>query len=432
MMVEITGKVLKIGKIKDYGHDTNWGRTWVPLYKFFTEIESKDHGIINAMVECNAQETNYGYQIPKDETRQRPFIGDIVKITTHRLRKNGATWASVTFNQTFEIIAKNQEARKEREAFIAQKKQEREQAYQKKVEERKKQAEERKQARLDELEVQKNDERLPEAVRKEITKTFDINKIISILQDTTWFTMEEGEGGKRCLHYPPDGCGCPGTGMRRPGGALYNTPATARKSILSKALKSGLIIETEKGYKATDLGIKLLVKLDTCPVCNALRRPWRATGHYSTPWFSRHDDLGIRYHCTHEIQETLKQQHGSNCGTTYRGLKSTEKRLQEMLLVSGAAITSAPIEPVYPRVIHKNGKRIIMVTKEEYDIIKTEKKEYVTPEVHKNKCNSTKPRLPTVLRGGSICPDCKRFVLGGGIGSGQPIENTKYEIIQEE
>jgi len=59
--------------------------------------------------------------------------------------------------------------------------------------------------------------------------------------------------------------------MRRPGGPLHSIPASVRKSILSKSGKSGLVIETKEGYKVTELGVKLLVKLDVCPVCHELR-----------------------------------------------------------------------------------------------------------------------------------------------------------------
>lgn len=337
-MVEIIGTVTKIGKIKDYGHETNWGRNFVHIYKFFLEVESKEHGIINAMVECTAEETNFGLRIPKGESRQRPFMGDVIKFTTHRLQKNGATWASVTFNQSFEVIKENPKAREELQNFIAQKKQEREQEFQNKVEETKRLNKERKDARLAELEQQRNDERLPELVRKEITQTFDIDKIINILRDTVWFVVPEGEGGKRAI-YSLSGVmledGYPGSGMRRPGGPLHSLPASVRKSVLSKAIKSGLILETEKGYKATEMGIRLLVKLDTCPVCHELREPHRGTSHYTIPGrFSQSHDQGVRYHCKHEIQEQYKHQQGCNSGTTYSDCKNIDvkrKRIMEAI-----------------------------------------------------------------------------------------------------
>jgi len=117
-MVEIIGTATKIDQIKDYGHETNWGRDFVSNFKFFMEIQSEEHGIVNAMVECKVKGTNYGYRIPEDEPRQRPFVGDVVKFTTHRLQTNGAAWASVTLKQSFEIVKENSKAREELQNFI--------------------------------------------------------------------------------------------------------------------------------------------------------------------------------------------------------------------------------------------------------------------------------------------------------------------------
>lgn len=432
-MVEITGTVTKIGRIKDYGHETNFGRDFASNFKFFMEIRSEEHGIVNAMVECKVEETNYGYRIPKDEPRQKPFVGDVVKISTHQLKKNGATWASVTFNQTIEIIKENPEARKERQEFIEQKKKERDAEFQAKVDEKKRLKNERKQARIAEISAQKKYEWLPEPVRNEISTAFDLARITSILRDTTWFTMPKGEGGKMCDHDPPDGCGYPGTGMRRPYGALYNTPESIRKSILSKAVKSGLITETDDGYKATELGIRLLVKFDVCPVCKELRVPYHSTGHYSFPGrCTMHTDHGVRYVCKHEIQEIYKKQQGCNCGTTYQAYKSTEERLKRIIEISGGNISVPPTDSISPRIIHENGKRIIRVTRKEYNIIMKANGRILTPEEHKAQCSSTKALLPTSTRSGLVCPDCGRYILGGGMGSGTRIGNTRYKIIKEE
>jgi len=87
--------------------------------------------------------------------------------------------------------------------------------------------------------------------------------------------MKEGEGGKHAI-YSLSGViledGYPGTGMRRPSGPLNGLPESIRKSILSKAVKSGLIAETEDGFKATELGIGLLMNLDyrTCQIKSPL------------------------------------------------------------------------------------------------------------------------------------------------------------------
>ena len=124
MTKEIKGKVLSFGKIKDYGHETNWGRDWIHNFKFFLKIDSESLGEVLAMVQCKAEDTKWGLRIPKDEERQRPLIGDKVRITTHRIRENGdgAKWASVTWNQSFEIVEVNQKAREERDAWVAEQK----------------------------------------------------------------------------------------------------------------------------------------------------------------------------------------------------------------------------------------------------------------------------------------------------------------------
>ena len=339
--MELKGKVLKIGRIKDYGHDTNFGRTWVTVTKFFMSVET-DQGIINVMVECNAHDTEYGLRIPKEEPRQRPFIGDVVRFTTQRLRKNGddSQWASVTFNQEFEVLEENLDARKEREEFIAAKKAERDAEFKAKVEAQKQARADAKKARKQALDALKVDERLPESVRAEITSSFDLTRIISLLRDTTWFTMPEGEGGRRGVYDNMGNLiedGIPGTGMRRRNGALYDTPASIRASILAKGVKTGLIIETEKGFKATPTGVSLLKTLDTCPECNMMREPFYATGHYTLPsargfyGYSRTTNLGIVFQCKHEIEKN-KPHYGSNCGTTYEPVKNIEKKRERIAL----------------------------------------------------------------------------------------------------
>ena len=329
--MELKGKVLKIGRIKDYGHETNWGRDRVEITKFFMSVET-DQGIINAMVECNAHDTEYGLRISKEEPRQRPFIGDVVRFTTQRLRANGdgSQWASVTFNQEFEVIEQNMDARKEREEFIAAKKQERLDEFNRKKEEQKQARKQAKDTRQKELDALRADSRLPASVQAEISSTFDLERITALLRDTTWFTMPEGEGGHRCPHMNPVACGCqhPGTGMRRPGGCLYNLPATSRESVLQKGLKSGLITKDDKDeYHATQLGIKLLVSLDTCPVCNQLRQPYEGVTHVYNGYATYDYNQGVRYHCKHEVDEIIRSQGGRNIGESLRLMKK-DKRLQ--------------------------------------------------------------------------------------------------------
>ena len=323
MCVELIGKVLKVGKIKDYGFESNWGKTWNEVPRFFMQIQT-DTEVINVMVDCKAEQTQYGFRIPKEEPRQRPFVGDIVKITTQRLRtgRDGTSWASVTWNQTIEVIKENPEARAELEAFKQAKQAERDEAFKQKVAESKQKKIDAKKARLVELEQQKSDERLPEALRNEITESFDIHRIISLLRDTKWFApIEEGEGGKRAI-YSLSGAieqeGYAGYGMRRPNGALYNLPQSVRASILNKAIRAGIIEEKDGRYSATELGKELLIKLDSCPKCNEQRKPWHATSHYTMygSWSSTRD-VGIAFHCQCEINEIYESQRGCNAGVSF-------------------------------------------------------------------------------------------------------------------
>ena len=434
-MMEIIGTVLKIGKVKDYGCEVDFGRNWQPNYKFFIQVDSKEFGIINAMVECKAERTDWGFKITEDAERQKPLQGDTVKFTTHQLKVNGATWASVTWKQEYTIIKKSKKARKERDAWIAEQKKEREEAWKQEKEESKQNILDLKLEGLGHLETQKYDERLPEAVREVMNKTFDFNTILGILRDTVWWVNPEGEGGKQAV-YNLSGVlmeeGYPGTGLRKPGSALHGHPATIRKSILTKAINSGLIIETEEGYKATELGIKTLVGIDTCPECNELRMPISTHSHYANPAsrYSRTSHLGATYHCKHEIKEICKYQRGCNVGNSFKSYKNTDKRLTEINQIAGVKF-STPASPIFQRVVKERGKRIIQVTKEEMAIIDNSRK-IINPETHVKECGSKVLGIPTSVRGGLVCPDCGNLVLGGGIGSGMEVPNTKYRIIEED
>jgi hypothetical protein len=107
MTEEITGRVLIVGKIKDYGSPSNWGRDWIENYKFFLKVLSTEHGEVLVMVKCEADMNTYGgYRIPPDSSRQKPAIGDTVRFTTHTLKPakdDDKVWASVTWKQDFEI-----------------------------------------------------------------------------------------------------------------------------------------------------------------------------------------------------------------------------------------------------------------------------------------------------------------------------------------
>jgi len=339
-MKEITGTVIKTGKVKDYGCDVDFGRKWQPIYKFFIQVDSKEFGIINAMVECEAEPTDWGFKIAEDAERQKPLQGDTVKFTTHRLKVNGATWASVTWNQEYAIVKKSKKARKERDAWIAEQKKEREEAWKQKKEDAKQSIIDSELELLGHLETQKYDERIPEAVREVINKTFDFDTILKLLRATVWWVTPEGEGGMRATYDLGGGIlddGYPGTGLRRPGGVLHGLPATIRKSILNKAINSGLIIETEKGYRATELGIKTLVGIDTCPECGELRKPVSTYSHHSNPatGYSQTTHHGATYLCKHEIDEIYKHQQGCNTGTSFKSYKDIEKKLAKINKIAG-------------------------------------------------------------------------------------------------
>ena len=348
-MKELIGIVVKTGKVKDYGYETNFGKNWQPDCKFYMQVDTNKF-IVNAMVQVKAERNGFGYKIPEKEERQKPLVGDEVKFTTHRLNhsEDGSNWASVTWNQSFKITKKSKKARKERDAWVAQKKKERDEAWKQKKEESKQNILYTKLEELGHLETQKYDERFPEVVRDVINKTFDFDTILGLLRATVWWVTPEGEGGMQATYDLGGGIfedGYPGTGLRKPGSVLHGHPATVRKSILNKAISSGLIIETEKGYKATELGIKTLVKIDTCPECDELRKPVSTYSHYSLQRYSRTTHHGATYHCKHEIDETYKHQQGCNAGTTFKNYKDTEKKLAKINKIAGVK-SSTPTTPV--------------------------------------------------------------------------------------
>jgi len=333
MTVELIGKVVKIGRVKDYGVQPSWGK-YIPDYKFYMQIDTKDEGIVNVMVQCKGEQTDYGFRIPKDADRQKPYVGDEVVITTHTLKKNGGKWASVTWNQSIEITEVCIKARKERDEWIAKKKAERQAEYKQKIEDAKQSRIDAELERLGHLETQKYDERLPEDVRSKISKTFDIELIIKLLRDTSWFVTPEGEGGKQAVYNMVTGYvmedGYPGTGMRRPGGCLHGHPDSVRKSILNKAIESNLIINTNNGYKSTEKGLKLLLKLDKCNECQEIRRPVNAVSVVVYERSSKRYHLGIRYMCSCEIEKE-RPRSGCNTGLIITELKSTPKKLEKIM-----------------------------------------------------------------------------------------------------
>jgi len=338
MTETIVGKVLRFGKVKDYGRSVNFGKDWEERPRFFLEVESEEHDTVLAMVDCKAENNGYGLRIPTDADRQRPLVGDIVEFTTHKLRDG--KWASVTWNQKYDIIKESEQARAERDEWIAQQKQKREEDFQAKIEDQKHQKEEAEKHLLEEIEFERNDEQLPPEVREHISKTFRFDTIRSLLRYTFWFgPIREGEGGRRAEYDLVTGQqlsdGYPGTGMRRSGGPLYGHPAKIRQSIIEKAVVSGLIYQTnplerersERLYAATQKGERLLAKLDTCEETGDLREPYKVIGHYSTQHTSFHYDCGYTFMTAKEEHEKTYNSFGvrSNTGTSYDEIKKPKK-----------------------------------------------------------------------------------------------------------
>ena len=330
-MVEISGEVIQVGKIKEYSYGGSWGDHGIVL-KFFMKVKSEEHGEVLSMVEVDADNNGYGYKIPESADRQKPFVGDMVKFTTRSLKPNGNNdkWASVTFNQSFEITKINEKARKERDEWVAKKKAEREALKQENIDRNKQIELDNDLMHLGHLETQRHDDRMPLAVQEAVNGTFDFECIRSLLRDTTWFILSEGEGGRTAKRDAMGQImeeGYPGTGLRRPGACLYGKNQATRKSILDKGIASGIILKTDKDtFKATKLGIETLKKIDSCPHCGSLRQPWSVYSHYSMNYGNGHGwsdtrHVGIQYHCVCEIKEIQRGNRASNCWTSYKTFK---------------------------------------------------------------------------------------------------------------
>lgn len=135
--------------------------------------------------------------------------------------------------------------------------------------------------------------KLPDDVANRHSKTFDLRGITAILRDTYYLgPIKVGKGGYHGVH----GDGKPGTGLRRPSGALYNKPENIRVSILNKAEETGLIkclnpdADEASGdlvgrygsrvYAATDRGADLLRELVRCEDHDEDPEPFIETSHY--------------------------------------------------------------------------------------------------------------------------------------------------------
>jgi len=77
------------------------------------------------------------------------------------------------------------------------------------------------------------------------------------------------------------GNGKPGTEMRRPGGALYNYPRSWRYAALERGLKTALITHVGGGkFAATERGVAVLHRIDTCPEHEEPRTPAIHSSYY--------------------------------------------------------------------------------------------------------------------------------------------------------
>ena len=122
-------------------------------------------------------------------------------------------------------------------------------------------------------------ERLPADVRDRLTKrAFSPGSLRLLLRDTYYMgPIEIGTGGWRGIY----GGGMPGTGMRRPQGALYNFPRSWRFAALERALQTGLIVHVGAGmFAATARGVAVLDAVDRCPEHDAPRVPMVRHSYY--------------------------------------------------------------------------------------------------------------------------------------------------------
>ena len=81
--VEITGKVTKVGKPKEYQYGP----------KFFIQIDSKERGVIKAMISIESL---------SNPTRETPFVGDTVCISAKKIDEKG--WMNVLPSDTYKIV----------------------------------------------------------------------------------------------------------------------------------------------------------------------------------------------------------------------------------------------------------------------------------------------------------------------------------------
>lgn len=116
----------------------------------------------------------------------------------------------------------------------------------------------------------------PEDLEERSSSTFDVRGVYELLRDTYFLgPMSVGKGGVRKAY----GAGKPGTGLRRPSGALYDMPESWRTSVLRKALETEIITRVdgdddpeaddldEGTYAATERGLSILHRIMVCSEC---------------------------------------------------------------------------------------------------------------------------------------------------------------------
>lgn len=120
---------------------------------------------------------------------------------------------------------------------------------------------------------------LPDDVRDVLTKrAFSPGSMRKLLRDTYYLgPINIGRGG----WIGAFGNGQPGTGMRRPDGALYNFPRSWRYAALERGLSTGLLIHIGSGRFATsERGAAVLRQIDVCPDCEQRREPMIESSYY--------------------------------------------------------------------------------------------------------------------------------------------------------
>jgi hypothetical protein len=114
--------------------------------------------------------------------------------------------------------------------------------------------------------------RLPANVVDELTKrAFSPGTVRKLLRDCYYLgPISIGTGGWRGAY----GNGQPGTGLRRPSGALYNFPRSWRYAAIVRALRTGLITHVgDTRFATTERGATVLDQIDRCPEHGVRREP---------------------------------------------------------------------------------------------------------------------------------------------------------------